>query len=312
METPQRLLTPREIGTTGIRTFPVAFDGSVLGWVTGIEVADEVLGRFLDSGGTLISTAGHYAGGRSEMMIGNWLSRHERSKVLVATKVGRHPDDPGLSRRAIERSVEAALERLRTDHIDFLSFDGDLLPEDPAESFETVAGLIRAGSVRYLSAAHFEAPRVRELLDLAEAEGYPVFQAVLNEYNLMVRRASETGMLPLAIERRLAFFARLPLAGGFLSGQVRAPEDLPESAFFDGALQHLGRRGSRVLAALEKVAREHESTPGNVALSWVLSKPGVTAAVVRMWNPDGVIVGFDGSEIALTRQQVAELDAASA
>src|SRR5690606_1050382 len=136
-------------------------------------------------------------------------------------------------------------------------------------------------SVRFLSAAHFEASRVRQLLDVADAEGYPRFRAVLNEYNLMVRRASEEGMLPLAVERQLGFFARLPLAGGFLTGSVRAPEDLPENAFFDGALQHIGRRGTRVLTALEKVAREHESTPGNVALSWVLSKPGVTAAVVR-------------------------------
>jgi len=312
METPQRLLTPRTIGTTGIRTFPVAFDGSVLGWVTGVEVADDVLGRFLDAGGTLVSTAGHYAGGRSEMMIGNWLARHDRSRVLVATKVGRHPDDPGLSRRAIERSVEAALERLRTDYIDFLSFDGDLLPEDPGESFETVADLIRAGSVRFLSAAHFEAPRARELLDLAAAEGYPLFQAVHNEYSLMVREASETHMIPLAVERGLGFLARLPLASGYLMGGIRSPEDLPENAFFDGALAHLGRRGSRVLGVLERIALEHGTAPANVALSWVLSKPGVTAAVVRMWNPDGVVVGFDGSELALTRQQVAELDDASA
>jgi aryl-alcohol dehydrogenase-like predicted oxidoreductase len=115
--TPASVLTPREVGTTGLRTFPIAFDGSVLGWVTGVEQAEEVLGRFSDAGGTLVSTADHYAAGRSEFMIGRWLKTVDRSSVLVATKVGRHPDRPGLGRHQIENSVDAskwAAERNRT------------------------------------------------------------------------------------------------------------------------------------------------------------------------------------------------------
>lgn len=310
--TPTSVLTPREVGTTGLRTFPIAFDGSVLGWVIGVQRASEVLGRFHDAGGTLISTADHYAAGRSEHMIGSWLKGVDRSSVLVATKVGRHPDRPGLGRHQIENSVDASLERLATDYIDFLSFDGDLLPADPLEAFEAVDRLVRAGKVRFLSAAHFSADRVRLLNDLAMPARFPTFRAALAEYNLMTRRAVEEEMLPVAAEQGLAVFARLPLADGFLSGNIRSPEDVPPNAFFDGALRHLGRRGDRVLLELERVAQEHETTLTTVALGWVLSKPGITAAVVRAHDLDALDAGMLGTTITLTRQQIAALDAVSA
>lgn len=310
--TPTSVLTPREVVTTGVRTFPIAFDGSVLGWVTGVERAGELLDRFRDAGGTLVSTADHYAAGRSEYMIGSWLKSVDRSSVLIATKVGRHPDRPGLGAHQIENSVDASLERLGTDYIDFLSYDGDLLPEDPLEAFEAVDRLIRGGKVRFLSAAHFEAHRVQELNEWAGPAKYPTFRAVLAEYNLMTRRAMEQEMLPYAAANGLAVFARLPLASGYLTGKIRSSRDIPENALFDGALQHVGRRGDRVLAALGQVAAEQQATLATVALGWVLSKPGITAAVVRAYDLDALDAGFLGSTIALTRQQIALLDSASA
>lgn len=310
--TPTTVLTPREVGTTGVRTFPIAFDGSVLGWVTGVERATDLLDAFRDAGGTLVSTADHYAAGRSEYMIGSWLKNIDRSSVLIATKVGRHPDRPGLGAHQIENSVDASLERLGTDYLDFLSYDGDLLPEDPLEAFEAVDRLIRGGKVRFLSAAHFEAHRVQALNEWAEPAKYPTFRAVLAEYNLMTRRAMEQEMLPYAGANGLAVFARLPLASGFLTGKIRSPRDVPENALFDGALQHVGRRGDRVLAALGQVAAEQEATLATVALGWVLSKPGITAAVVRAFDLEALDAGFLGSTIALTRQQIALLDSASA
>lgn len=310
--TPPPVLTPRQVGSTGVRTFPIAFDGSVLGWVAGIERADELLGRFRDAGGTLISTADHYAAGRSEYMIGSWLTGVDRSSILIATKVGRHPDRPGLGAHQIENSVDASLERLGTDYVDFLSYDGDLLGAEPLEAFEAVDRLIRAGKVRFLSAAHFEASRVRSLNEWAAPASYPTFQAVIAEYNLMTRRAMEQEMLPLAAEQGLGVFARLPLAAGFLTGDIRSAADLPSNALFDGALQHVGRRGDRVLLALSQVATEHEATLATVALAWVLSKPGITAAVVRGHNLEALDTGMMSSTVALTRQQIALLDAASA
>lgn len=245
-------------------------------------------------------------------MIGRWLRGVDRASVVIATKIGRHPDRPGLGRHQIENSVEASLERLGTDYVDFLSFDGDLLPADPLEAFEAVDRLVRAGRVRFLSAANFPAARVRTLNELAGPAAYPTFRAVLAEYSLMARRAVESELLPLAAEQQLGVFARLPLASGFLTGAFRSRDDLPRNALFDGALEHIGRRGDRVLAVLEQVAREHGATCSTVALAWVLSKPGVTAAIVRAHDLDALDAGFLGSTVTLTRRQRALLDAASA
>jgi aryl-alcohol dehydrogenase-like predicted oxidoreductase len=145
------VLTPRALSTTGVTVFPVAVDGSVFGWAAGIEHTLEVLDAFVEQGGQLISTADHYAGGRSEVMIGTWLARRGlRDGVLLATKVGRHPDNPGLSPRNVTNAVEASLERFGTDRIDVLSFDGDH-PQTPVdETLEAVDALVRAGKVRFL------------------------------------------------------------------------------------------------------------------------------------------------------------------
>ncbi len=302
------LLTPREVDATGIRVFPIAFDGCVLGWVTGPDRARDVLDRFRAFGGNLVSTADHYAGGRSETMIGGWLRSVDRAGVILATKVGRHPDSPGLHRAAILESVNASLGRFGTDYIDLLSFDGDLLGSDPDEAFATVGELIDAGKVRFLSAAHFSGARLRELTGIAVAAGRPTFRAGLSEYNLMNRSQFEADLVPVAAELGMALFARLPLASGFLSGEVRSKTDLPANPLFDGALQHVGRRGFKILDALASLAAEHGTTSASVALAWVLSKPGVTAAIVRINNLDALYDGLIGSTIQLTRQQLAALD----
>lgn len=309
--TAEPLLTPREIGSTGLRTLPLAFDASVLGWVTGDDQANGVLDRFRDIGGTLISTADHHAAGRSEYMIGGWLRTVPRDGVIVATKVGKHPDAAGLGRLALERAVEASLSRLRTDYIDLLSFDGDLLPGDPLEAFETVDRMVQAGKVRFLGAARFSADRVRELQATAESAQFPAFQAVLAEYSLMRRRVVEGDLLGTSAELGVGFLALLPLAAGFLTGEVRSPDDVLPTRLFEGAVEHIGRRGTRVLAALERVAVEHNATLASVALAWVLTKPGVTAAVLPMRDLDTVDDGLLGTRIPLTRQQLAVLDDAS-
>jgi aryl-alcohol dehydrogenase-like predicted oxidoreductase len=305
------LLTPREIDSTGVKVFPIGFDGSVLGWVTGPDRAREVLDLFGKFGGNLVSTAAHYAGGRSEFMIGEWLRTVERERFVIATKAGRHPDHPGLTRSAIRASVTASLERLRTEYIDLLSFDGDLLPEDPREAFDAVGELIAEGRVRFLSAAHFGAARLRELQEIASAGGLPVFRAALSEYNLMRRTEFEKELVPAAEELGISLFARLPLAAGFLSGEVRSRSDLPANPLFEAALEHVGRRGFQVLDALESIARRRETTTASVALAWLLGRPGVTAAIVRIHDHDALFDGIAGASFWLTRQESLLLDDAS-
>lgn len=308
----ENVLTPRPLGGTGVRVFPIGFDASVLGWVTGVERATEILDRFRGAGGTLVSTADHYAAGRSEYMIGSWLRTVPRDEMVVATKVGRHPDRPGLAPTQIENAVDASLERLGTDRIDLLSLPGDLMPADPREVFEVIDRLVRIGKVRFVSAVAVSAPQLREHVAIAEAESYPVMRAVFAEYSLMTRAPVEQDLLPVTSALGLGLLARLPLASGFLTGQIRGPGDVPPNALFDGALAHVGRRGDRVLAALAQVAEEQGVDSATVALAWVLHKPGVTAAIVRAHDLASLDGGLLGSTITLTRHQMAALDAASA
>ncbi|MDQ4138767.1 MAG: aldo/keto reductase [Actinomycetota bacterium] len=306
------MLTPRALSATGISVFPVAVDGSVFGWAAGIEHTLEVLDAFLESGGQLISTADHYAGGRSEVMIGTWLARRgARDRVLLATKVGRHPDNPGLAPRNLTNAVEASLERFGTDHIDILSFDGDH-PETPVdETLEAADALVRAGKIRMLGETGYTPARLREIHGIASTAVYPTFQVALHAYNLLERTFVEQELGPVARELGISIVARTPLADGYLTGNYRTREQLPDSVMFAGAFRHIGRKGNKVLAALEHVAQEQDRSLGSIALAWVLAKPGVTAAAVRARDAGQLRELFAATEVQLTRQQMAALDAAS-
>jgi aryl-alcohol dehydrogenase-like predicted oxidoreductase len=309
----QPVLTPRALSSTGVSVFPIAVDGSVFGWAAGIEHTLEVLDAFVEAGGQLISTADHYAGGRSEVMIGTWLGRRGvRDSVLLATKVGRHPDNPGLSPRNVTNAVEASLERFGTDHIDLLSFDGDH-PETPMdETLEAVDALIRAGKVRFLGETGYTIARLQEIDRIASSAAYPLFQVALHEYNLLERTFVEQELTPAAKALGMSVVARQPLADGYLTGNYRARDQLPDSVMFAGAFRHIGRKGNRVLAALEHVASEHDRPLGTIALAWVLAKPGVTAAAVRARAADQLREHLAATEVQLTRHQMAALDSASA
>jgi aryl-alcohol dehydrogenase-like predicted oxidoreductase len=304
---------PREIGRTGVIVSPIGLDGATFGWAAGSDETARVLDTYAAGGGNLVSTSDHYAGGRSEVMIGAWLRTvPDRGKVILETRVGRHPDAAGLSKRSMLRAVENSLTRFGTDYIDFLSFDG----EDPKvpieESLETGMRLISEGKVRFLSASRFSAATIRRVGEISEESGGPSFRTLLIEYNLMQRTAYERDFQPLATAMGRGALARLPLASGYLAGRIRSRSEFPNSVMYDDASRHNGRRGDRVLDALRTVAKELGETQTRVALAWVLLKPGVAAAVLRAKDTDQVTEAFGATRVRLERNQVTQLDKASA
>jgi aryl-alcohol dehydrogenase-like predicted oxidoreductase len=302
----------RTVPGTDIAVHPFAVDGSVFGWASGVEETARMLDGMLDYGGNLISTADHYAGGRSEVMIGAWLAGGiGRDRVLISTKIGRHPDSPGLSQRNVVRATEASLQRLETDYIDFLTLDGvdEATPID--ETLEAADMLRRAGKVRYLAVSNYPAARLRDINELADTAVYPPIRLVSSAYNLMQRTAYETELAPIVGELGIGVVARLPLASGFLSGDFRSKEDLPSSPLFEGALDHVGKAGTRVLHALDEVATECDESTGRIAISWALSKPGVVAAAVRVKSANQLISLASPGELLLNRQHLMTLDRAS-
>lgn len=301
----------RRVPGTDISVHPYAVDGSVFGWGAGVEETARILDAMLDYGGNLISTADHYAGGRSEVMVGGWLSAlPDRSKVLIATKIGRHPDAPGLSTRNVVRAAEATLQRLGTDYIDFLAMDGvdEATPID--ETLEAMDRLTRSGKVRCLAASRYPAGKLHEINELAATAVYPPVRLVSVDYNLMQRTEFEGELAPAVAELGIGVLARLPLASGFLSGGFRSKGDLPSSPVFEAALTHVGKVGARVLHAIDDVANQLDETSGRVALGWVATKPDVVAVAVRVKSAEQLTELTAAGEIVLTRHQLTTLDRA--
>ena len=303
---------PRRLPGTDLVVHPFAVDGSVFGWASGVEETTRILDVMVHFGGNLVSTADHYAGGRSEVMIGAWLkSQPDRGRVLIATKIGRHPDSPGLSSRSIVRATEASLHRLETDYIDFLTFDG-LDPATPIdESLEAVDMLRRAGKARFLAVSGYPAATIQEINELAASAVYPPIRLVSTAYNLMQRGEFESDLAPLVKELDIGVVARHPLASGYLLGGFHLWEDVPESPLFADGRKHVGKRGNRVLQVLRDVAAEQDKPVGRIALGWVLSKPGVVAAAIRVNSAEQLLSLISSGEVVLTRQQVSTLDQVS-
>jgi aryl-alcohol dehydrogenase-like predicted oxidoreductase len=302
----------RRIGDTGMAAHPIGVDGAVFGWTIDAVQTARVLDGFSAAGGNVVSTADHYGGGRSELYIGGWLQNNPRDHFLITTRIGRHPDAPGLSAASIGRAVAASLERLRCDYLDVLVLDGrdDDTPQE--EILTACADLIHLGAVHHIGVSGFRGPRLRHLMTVSEALGLPRIGVAVDQYNLMERRDYETGVAPVAEAFDLGVFARLPLASGFLSGVFRTRGDAAPSPVFRPGLGYVGRGGARVLAALDDVAAETDSTPGRVALAWLLSRQQVSTAIVRIEDGDQLVDMIPAAELPLNESQLDRLERVTA
>lgn len=307
------LLRRRRLGWTDLHVFPLALSGNVFGWTADVTAAESVLNTYTDFGGNFIDTADSYASGRSETMIGNWMrARRNRDSLVLATKIGKSADTPGLGQRAIARAVDASLARLGTDVIDLLYLHVD----DPAVPFEetllAVDELVAAGKVRYLGASDHSGNRLVEARVISAQLGATPIVALQSHYNLVHRPEYEETLASVARHQHLAVMPRFALASGFLSGKYRSRADVLRSHRRPAISLNLTRRGLRVLTALDAVAAEHHVVPATIALAWLLTKPSVVAPVASAGNAAHVLDLVAASSVQLTRHQVALLDRVSA
>ncbi len=308
----------RRLGESGPRVFPVAIGGNAFGFTATAESAFGILDAYRELGGNLVDTADSYAGGKSESIIGDWLrSRKVRGDMVIATKIGKSVDNPGLSAAAVSSAIEASLNRLRTDYIDvlFLHCDDDSVAFE--ETLVAVDENIRRGTVRFVGAADHSANRLLEARIIAAQFGLSPMIALQCRYNLMHRTAFEGSLAGLAEQQSLGVMPRFALDGGFLAGNYRSRTELDLNSTGNIVLGgdaelHLNRHGQRVLAALDRIAAEWDCVPATIALAWLLSKGSVTAPVVGASAPSQVADLMAAVDIVLTRSQVAMLDEVSA
>jgi aryl-alcohol dehydrogenase-like predicted oxidoreductase len=301
----------RRVGASDLDVFPIALSGNVFGWTADSTESERVLDTYVAQGGNFIDTADSYAGGRSEIIVGNWLrARGARDEIVVATKVGKSADHPGLRAPVLTAAVEASLRRLRTDRIDLLYLHID----DPAVPFEetllAIDELVRAGKVRHFGGSHHTGDRLYEARIASAQLGVARMVALQNQYNLVFRREYEQGLAWVASELSLGVMPRFALASGFLTGKYRTKADLDASRREEVG-GYLTRAGLRVLRELDAVAAEHGVPPATIALAWLLSKPNVVAPVVSASAADQVFDLVAAVDIALSRSQLTRLDRAS-
>jgi aryl-alcohol dehydrogenase-like predicted oxidoreductase len=272
----------------------------------------EILDAYAALGGNLVDTADSYSDGRSEQLIGEWMTRRRnRDEMVVATKIGKSSEHPGLSAPAIAAAVEASLRRLGTDRIDLLYLHIDDVAVPFEETLLAVDDLIRSGKVRTFGMSDHTGNRLLAARVACALMGVAPMTALQNEYSLM-RRGYEGDLQRVAAQQGLAVMPRFPLAGGFLTGAYRSKADLASSQAAEYIAPHLRRRGRRVLAVLEKVAASHDAAPATVALAWLLTRQGVVAPVVSVSSADQLFDVMSGPDIRLTRQQLSALDRVSA
>ncbi|BDZ50146.1 hypothetical protein GCM10025867_23870 [Frondihabitans sucicola] len=249
----------RRLGVSDLRVFPVALSGNVFGWTTDEAQTFDVLDTYFHVGGNFIDTADSYTGGDSESLIGQWMSsRRTRDDVVLATKVGKSTDNPGLTPWAMERAVEASLKRLGTDRIDLLYLHID----DTEVAFErTLLGvdrLIRAGKVRYFGGSDHSGNRLYEARIAAGMLGVAPMVALQNQYSLVRRAEYERDLAKVAAQQHLAVMPRFALASGFLSGKYRTKADIKGYRRGSEVAGLLSKRNRAILAELDRIA---SSTP---------------------------------------------------
>jgi aryl-alcohol dehydrogenase-like predicted oxidoreductase len=312
---------PRPLGNSPLSITPLAFGGNVFGWSADEKRSFELLDAFVGAGGNLIDTADVYPawvpgkrGGESETIIGKWLKRSgKRDQVVISTKVAKWTRHPGLSRVNIRQAVDGSLQRLQIDCIDLYQAHEDDASVPMEETLDAFARLIDAGKVRVIGASNFSAARFADALAVSKQHGLPRYETLQPEYNLVSRAGYEQELEPLVRRENIGVISYYALASGFLSGKYRSSADLAKSAARSGAVKKfLNPHGLQVLAALDAVAAAHRATPAQIALAWLIARPGLSAPIVSATSVEQLHELFGATALTLSDDEIAQLDLASA
>jgi aryl-alcohol dehydrogenase-like predicted oxidoreductase len=316
----------RTLGRSGLRVSVLTMGTMTFGGTgnfanvgnTDVDEARRQVDMCLAAGVNLIDTADVYSGGLSEQIVGEAL-RGRRDSVLLATKVrmamGSGPNDGGLSRHHIISGCEASLRRLGTDHIDLYQvheWDG-VTPLE--ETLEALDALVRSGKVRYVGVSNYTGWQLMKALGVAERNGLPRFVSQQIYYSLQAREA-EYELIPATIDQGLGVLVWSPLAGGLLSGRYR--RDRQPSA---GSRQ-LTEWGEPPVYDRDKlydtvdvligIGQARGVSAAQVALAYLLGRPGVTSLVVGARTSEQLADNLAAADLMLDGEERRRLDEVSA
>jgi len=323
----------RTLGRSGLVVSPLALGTMTFGpgdWGADDATSRAIFDAYRDAGGNFIDTADIYSGGASEALVGRFIKETgSRDEVVLATKFafngsasplakaqagGGNPNAGGAGAKNIHRALDGSLRRLGTDYIDLYwmhIWDG-VTPVE--EIVQTLGELVRSGKIRYYALSDMPAWLAMKAATIAAERRIPGPIAIQVEYSLVARDV-EGEHIPAAREAGMGVMPWSPLAGGFLTGKYQR-QDTSGSGRLSGA-NPFGNskfvdRNWDVLEVLKSVAAEIDRSPAQVALAWVMTRPGITATLIGASKLPQLASNIAASEITLSEDQTARLDEVSA
>ncbi|HEX4322311.1 MAG TPA: aldo/keto reductase [Acidobacteriaceae bacterium] len=312
------------LGTTGVKVSRLCLGMMTYGsskwreWVLDEKAARPLIRKAVEAGINFFDTADIYSLGVSEEITGHALKEFggSRDNLVIATKVfnpmSDAPNDRGLSRKHIMSAIDKSLKRLGVDYVDLYQihrFDSHTPVE---ETVEALSDVVRAGKALYLGASSMYAWQFLKMLQIQRQNGLAQFVTMQNHYNL-VYREEEREMIPLCLSEGIGLIPWSPLARGFLAGNRKANEDKKKAettrARTDEFAHSLYYRDSdfTVVDRLSEIAQARGVKNAQVALAWILSRPGVSAPIIGASKMYQLEDALSAMSIQLTAEEITRL-----
>jgi aryl-alcohol dehydrogenase-like predicted oxidoreductase len=306
------------LGTTGLRVSRICLGMLSFGkhesreWALDENAAQPIVRRAVERGVVFFDTADVYNGGQSEVVTGRLLRTlfGMREEYVIATKVwGRTmpgENGRGLSRKHILASIDASLERLGLDYVDLYQIHGWDPTTPIEETMETLHDVVKSGKARYIGASSMYAWQFAKAQQVARTR----FVSMQNHYNLIYRE-EEREMIPQCLDQGVGLLPYSPLARGLLAGSVTASGDrLTTRANTDPFIDSLYRPDLdfAVIDRVGEVAAERGASAAQVALAWLLHKPGVTAPIVGVTKLEHLVDAVEAVGLSLGQDEIAQLE----
>jgi aryl-alcohol dehydrogenase-like predicted oxidoreductase len=298
------------LGRTGLRVSELWLGtmtfGEDWGWGAPKDACGRMLDIYADAGGNVIDTANRYTNGSSETILGELLEGR-RDKFVLATKYTLNMDPAdvnaaGNSRKNLVRSLDASLKRLRTDHVDILWVHARDTLTPVEEVMRALDDQVRLGKVLYVGVSDWPAWEVAQATTMAALRSWSPFVALQIQYNL-AERTAERDLLPMAHALDLAVTAWGPLAAGILTGKFLAPGAEGRSSD-----REIDDRTRNIAQTVVEVAREIGAQPSQVALRWLLDRPGFVLPILGASKEDQLRDNLACLDVTLSDEHTARLN----
>ncbi len=285
-------------------------------WYLDEAAAEPIVKAAVDGGVTFFDAADTYSDGLTEQITGRLLGRlfGHREDYVLATKVyfpmGPGPNDGGLARKHVLSAIDASLRRLGTDYVDLYQIHRWDYETPIGETMAALHDVVRAGKARYLGASSMFAWQFAKAQHTAERHGWTTFASMQDHYNLLYRE-EEREMIPLCRDQGVAVLPYSPLARGVLAGNrgrqggrrtARAGSDPLSQQYYDSPGDF------DVVDRLAEVAAARGAPPAQVALAWLLSRPGVTAPIIGATRLGNIGDALAAENLTLTDEEVSRLN----